>query len=367
MDKSRHHWGKLVAESLAGAWRPAPPPFTPSEGTVRELACLLRQTGAAGVAWWRLQTAGTLGATALRPFSEAFGQQAFDAHRHHGQLLEVIAALNAGGCEPILVKGWSVARLYALPGIRPCGDMDLCVRPDQLVPAAAVLSQLGPGAADVDLHAGLADLPGRSWSDLWRRSRLVPLGAADVRILGAEDQLRHLCLHLVRHGAWRPLWLCDVAATLEALPPDFDWDYCLRRPGWLGDWITCTVGLATGLLGARPAVGNVPGQRDAATRVTSAVLDLWSKGAFSTDVIYLPWQFRRRTWRGLNAAISTRWPNPIRAAYKLHLSPYHRLPTRAVQAAAFGQRAAQYLVDRLRITAPVNVGREFTVHPVRVR
>ena len=42
-----------------------------------------------------------------------------------------------------------------------------------------------------------------------------------------EDQLRQLCLHLLRHGACRPLWLCDVAVMLESLPGDFDWDRCL--------------------------------------------------------------------------------------------------------------------------------------------
>jgi hypothetical protein len=50
----------------------------------------------------------------------------------------------------------------------------------------------------------------------------VELNGAKIRILGAEDHLRLLCLHLLKHGAWRPLWLCDVAAALESRPSSFD-------------------------------------------------------------------------------------------------------------------------------------------------
>jgi hypothetical protein len=332
-----------------------------------ELGSLLQQTGAAGVVWWRLERAGALPAGVLRPLAKAFAQQAFEAHRHQVRLLEIIAALRAAGCEPILVKGWSVARLYPLPGVRPCGDMDLCVQPDQLEAAAAALSQLGTRAYEVDLHAGLADLPGRSWPELTQRSRLVPLGTTQVRILGAEDQLRHLCLHLMRHGAWRPLWLCDVAAALEALPGDFDWDHCLRGAGWLRDWITCTASLAARLLGATRTVPGASRQHGVPLWVTSTVLDLWSKGAFSTDIIYTPWKGRLRTWRGLSAAVATRWPNPIWAAYKLRIGPYHPFPPRAVQAAAFAHRAARYLVHRPRPTAQAHLDHEFNVHPVHAR
>ena len=71
---------------------------------------------------------------------------------------------------------------------------------------------------------------------------LAALGDVPVRVLGPEDQLRLLCLHLARHGISRPLWLCDIGACLESSPPDFDWDCCLRGSKTLSDWTTCVLG-----------------------------------------------------------------------------------------------------------------------------
>jgi hypothetical protein len=75
-----------------------------------------------------------------------------------------------------------------------------------------------------------------TWDELFARSQLVPLGDSQIRILGDEDHLRIICLHLLRSGAWRPLWLCDVAVALETLSPDFDWDICLGRDPRQADW-----------------------------------------------------------------------------------------------------------------------------------
>src|SRR5208283_3582020 len=111
----------------------------------------------------------------------------------------------------------------------------------------AAAGRFGP----VDLHRGTPDLPDRTWEQVHRHSRLMSLGREDVRILGAEDHLRLVCLHLVRHGAWRPLWLCDVAAALEARPMDFDWDYCLSGKRRLTRWVIAVLGLACRLLDAR--------------------------------------------------------------------------------------------------------------------
>ncbi len=52
------------------------------------------------------------------------------------------------------------------------------------------------------------------------RSQLVNLDGVDVRVPGLEDHLGILCLHLLHHGAFRPLWLCDIAAALETRPAE---------------------------------------------------------------------------------------------------------------------------------------------------
>lgn len=54
----------------------------------------------------------------------------------------------------------------------------------------------------------------------------------------------------MREGAWRPLWLFDVAAALESCPGDFDWNYCLREKRQAGPVVNA-IGLAQRLLGVR--------------------------------------------------------------------------------------------------------------------
>src|SRR5262249_11103226 len=112
----------------------------------------------------------------------------------------------------------------------------------------------------VDLHRGLADgsmafalLNDHPLEALYERSQLVALGEVNVHVLGPEDHLRLLCLHMLGHGAHRPLWLCDVAIVLESRPPDFDWELCLSGDRRRSDWVACALGLAHHLLGAEIA------------------------------------------------------------------------------------------------------------------
>jgi hypothetical protein len=154
--------------------------------------------------------------------------------------------------EPLLAKGWAAARLYPEPGLRPYGDIDLCVRPEDYAAAQDVLLRAGGHGTLVELHPGSSWLDDRSLDDLYARSQLFPIGAlGEVRILGAEDHLRLLCVHMLSHGACRPIWLCDIAAALESRPPEFDWDWCLYGNRRRSDWVACAVGLAHQLLGAR--------------------------------------------------------------------------------------------------------------------
>ena len=94
-------------------------------------------------------------------------------------------------------------------------------------------------------------LDDRSWDELFSRSELVPLEDAMVRVLSAEDHLRVLCFHFLRHGVERAAGLCDIAVALETRSRHFDWDVCLGENQKRADWIVCTVGLAKELLGQR--------------------------------------------------------------------------------------------------------------------
>ena len=170
--------------------------------------------------------------------------------REERRIVRAITLLRSAGVEPLLVKGWAIARLYPECGLRPYGDIDLCVRPEQHASAVAALAAPTTDKVAVDFHKGLPQLHRPSLDDVYERSQLVPLGDVDVRILGPEDHLRYMCIHMLQHGAHRALWLCDIAVALESLLEDFDWEYLLRGDRRPADWVASTVSLAHQLLEA---------------------------------------------------------------------------------------------------------------------
>ena len=57
------------------------------------------------------------------------------------------------GVEPLVLKGWAAARLYGEPGLRPYGDLDLCVLPSEEAAARTALQAPGAPPVLVDLHS----------------------------------------------------------------------------------------------------------------------------------------------------------------------------------------------------------------------
>jgi hypothetical protein len=333
---------------------------------------------------------------------DAYRQARLAALVHEQEIKHVLSLLRAVDIEPVLVKGWAIARLYPDRALRPYGDIDLCVRPDQFEKAAAALKSLESIAGHyVDLHSGFGEV-GRSrrqgqaavlprlgrrtvrkgyafplavssteatpqefggaasgteesggkaepyrtvwrqsravklnlrtkddWDELFARSRLVPLGDEQVRVLCDEDHLRILCLHLLRSGAWRPLWLCDVALLLEKVQspmskvqsqirtgsrpgspagqprwgggsdrvglvqspmskvqgPGFDWDVCLGSDPLYADWVAVTIGLAHQLLGVEVKDTPVAERAKHLPRwLVPAVLKQWGREHYAAAV-----------------------------------------------------------------------------------
>ena len=97
---------------------------------------------------------------------------------------------------------------------------------------------------------------------MFARSESIELGGTSIRVPSAEDHLRLVAIHFLSHGAWRPVWLCDIAAMLEDLPQDFDWDRCLGNEPRIARWVTSVIELAHRLLGA--CVDRVPSTSTAA-------------------------------------------------------------------------------------------------------
>ena len=319
--------GKAVAAVLAGAWRRSPPRIEPQPEALESILPLLTAGGAGGLAWRRLRESPLRTSAAGRELRQHYRQQALRAVDREAAICELLPRLQAVGVEPILIKGWSSALLYPEPGLRPSGDVDLCVPAGRLEAALAALSGPLPGA--VDLHADVPDLPDRSWEVLFRRSRLVALGQTEVRLLGWEDQLRLLCLHLARHGMARPLWLCDVGACLESLPATFDWDTFLAGSKHLSGWASCVLGLGSRLL-AVPVPPEAGPTGTVPLQIERAVLWSWGGGSDRRLLHYLrrPAEIvTRLRCQGVGMTRST----PVKAAFHLGLGPAVSMPLWLIQ------------------------------------
>ena len=286
---------------------------------------MLLRTGAASLGWWRVRSSELRTSAAAHELRQAYRLYTLQAGREERQIEQAITLLRSAGVEPLLVKGWAVARLYPELGLRPCGDIDLCVRPEQYEVAVATLATPTAERVVVDLHKGLPQLHRPSLDDVYERSQLVPLGDVDVRILGTEDHLRYICIHMLQHGAYRAQWLCDIAVLLESLPEDFDWEYLLRGDRRPADWVASTVGLAHQLLGAR-LEGIPPAERarHPPQWLFSSVLRQWSiEEHYMDSVPSMAYSLRHPTQ--LLRALRLRWPNPIQAT--VHVGgPFNELP-----------------------------------------
>jgi hypothetical protein len=355
--------GQAVANILAGSWREKPPRLRYSPRALRWVTRQLLQTGAGGLGWWRVRGSNLRDSAAGRRLRQAYRFASLEAALREQQIRQVFSRLRGDGVEPLLIKGWAVARLYPVSGLRPFTDIDLCVAPGQMQSAMTTLSRANEdGGVVIDLHEGVSDLQDRKWEELLHRTQRVRLGDMDVRVLGPEDQLRHLCLHLLRHGARRPLWLCDVAVALESQLPDFDWDYCLAGDPRLTEWVVCVLGLAQQLLGARLMDPTVAAQAaELPAWLPATVLELWGADADSA-IVPLAGFLRRPS--GLLPALRTRWQCPIELLFGQRVGPHQPLPRPLIQLGAFLARTIAYVVHlpRKLLTGRAESALPFTVH-----
>jgi hypothetical protein len=325
----------LIVRSLVGVWRELPPPEPLIVGQLAEHTDQLLEAGVGGLIWRRLVQADAEGRDGLRALKQAYRLDVLNAARHEGQIADLFGRLRARGIEAVLCKGWSVARLYPETGLRPYSDIDVAIAPGRLADAAGMLREAPLQGAQVDLHRSVPDLKSADWDDVTHRSPVLPLGKGEVRVLGAEDQLRQLCLHFWRHLGCRPLWLCDVGAALEAATPTFDWDYCLRGKPAVADTILCVLGLAIQLVEAR----GTPEIAERASRLPGwlvpAVLWRWSRGT-----VLGPLWSGCRDVNELGQALLFGKFNPMRATQRMRLSPQQSLLV--IQAASLCGRPVQY-------------------------
>jgi putative nucleotidyltransferase-like protein len=298
------------------------------------------------LAWWRVRNTPHLR-------DSPSGLELQETYRFHSirtalrehTIKQVLTILQAAGVEPILMKGWAVARLYPEPGLRPYGDIDLIVRPEHYSLAVAATKNVG-GEYYVDVHDGVGHLDDHSFDDLFERSAIARLDDVDVRVLCAEDQLRVLSKHLLHHNAFRPLWLCDIAAAVENRASDFDWDRCLGRNSRRADWVACAVGLAHALLGAEVSGTPVAGRATRLPRwLVAGVLKQWETPYSMSQAPVThraPMAKYLRDPRGLLADLRRRWPSPIEATVYVG-GPFNELPRWPFQVGECIGRAAKFI------------------------
>jgi hypothetical protein len=306
--------GGLVAAFLTGAWRREPPALDFSATDFERIAPLLLQSGAGALGWWRLRSSELESCPAAEQLHEKFRLYTLESRLHKSRIEAVFALLRAHSIEPILIKGWTAARYYPERGLRPYGDIDLCVHPEEFRSAERALAGLDPRKFRVDLHSGFAKFGVRVEAKLFTRSELITMDQTDVRILGVEDHLRVVCYHFMREGAWRPLWLADVAAALESVTQDFDWNYCLGEKRQAAP-VVCAIGLAQQLLGAK-VDGFPESKRPKKTPrwLVPTVLNEWGSRAPSmTSRHDFPMSGHLRLRKDLLKGLQHRWPNAIEA------------------------------------------------------
>lgn len=278
---------------------------------------------------------------------QSYREQALQSVLQEREIEHIFALLRSAGVEPILLKGRATAGLYPECGLRPPGDIDLCLMPEQYETARAAL--WGPGRVGTSLtdlkHDGSALAYAGGWNELYARTRLLALNGSKIRVLGREDQLRFLCLHLLRHSAYRPLWLCDIAAALESATAEFDWEVAFGEDEVTRNRVTCVLNLARRLLGARHE--GLPEEARAGRTPSWLVAEVLRQWERPTTADHLPRELLavslRHPLRALPALVG-RWPDPVRAVVGLGL-PFDeraRLPRQlkfyVVQTAAFLKR-----------------------------
>ena len=333
--------GKIVARLLEGAWRDSSTVPEVALSELEAVADLLLGKGCAGLAWWRLRNSDLKNSPAALRLRDGYRLHTLQTAMREQQVVEAFKYLRSQSIEPLLAKGWAVGRLYPQRGLRPYGDLDICVQPHQRGRAVAALSEFSASECPIELHRAFRELADVSVAELFERSETVPLHDTEIRILSPEHHLRLLGLHSLHHGLWRPLWVCDLGVVLESCSTSFDWQLCMGSDLWRAEGLRCSLRLARELLGASPEGGPpdlsaqpLPHWLIPATLREWGAPEHYMSGPAVHELLLRP--------RSLLKALRLRWPNPIRATFNLR-APYSRFPRLPFQLAECLLRTVRFL------------------------
>jgi hypothetical protein len=170
---------------------------------------------------------------------------------------EALRALAAAGIETLVLKGAAlVASGLCELSLRPIGDVDVLVRPQDRAAAIDVLVAEGwetniypswyvrrtlyrehpawvwsRDRAQLDLHWSALHLvrDPAAETPLWQRAMATDIGGVPVLVPSIEDQAMQAWLHAAEHNPVPPLrWVADAVTAIDARDGAFDWDHCVE-------------------------------------------------------------------------------------------------------------------------------------------
>jgi len=175
------------------------------------------------------------------------------------ELGRVLKAFERAAIATLPLKGPVLAALlYPDPAVRPCSDLDLLIRPEDVARSDALLHDLGyrrvadahsfefdvahdratlyegSSGVRVDLHWSLLSEPRYRWDEraatVWERVIQTSVGGQEAWSLCPEDLVVYLAAHLaVHHGVAGVLWQYDLFLLLERWRAALDWTAVTAR------------------------------------------------------------------------------------------------------------------------------------------
>ena len=325
--------GRMVANVLAGAWRSTDfPPLNLSEAELDRITPLLMASGAAALAWRRISSTPLRDCSPAELLHQAYRLQSLQSEIQEPKIEKVFRLLRTNSVDAILVKGWAAAGLYSDRTLRPYGDIDICVSPEDHKIVTELLKTSDTSDCMIDLHRNFSEIAERKFAELFARSKQVRLGHETITVLGLEDHLALLCIHFLKHGGWRPLWLCDIGAAIESLPADFRWDIWLGRNRQRARWLSCVLGLANQFLEAKlDAVPQEVRPGMLPDWLVESILFHWSNLYPETQLPMRPpmlMSYNLKSGKNILKAAVERWPDPITATFNRNgrFNNFPRLP-----------------------------------------
>ena len=242
---------------------------------VRKIAC---REGVAGIIYHRIKLKGTP-EPLISILEEQYRFTAFQNNININALENIEQALKGDKIEIITLKGASLLdTIYPGIGMRPMGDIDLMVRPEDLKQFKKILSALGykrnasiphifrKDAVVIDLH-----IHALNTDRIISRARLFPSGMKPVwensipwkegfRWLRKPDDIDNLLLlsqHAMKHSFAKLIWVQDMYELLQDRDPAF-WHRLAQRVDFLDQrrMLSYSLGIISKLFKYEPPEGS---------------------------------------------------------------------------------------------------------------